>query len=290
VISRRGLLQGAACALSAPRLLADVDPGWHPRELEIREVVVEGDVSRRFALGVPRHLAAGERVPLLVLLHGLGETGDERMGAWAWFERYGLGTSYDRLRTAASFRGLALACPYMPNLPVAQPAAFDAYARWIVSTVLPRARREGPVFDTPRATYLGGCSLGGHFSLEVLLRHPEAFGAWGGVQTAIREGAAARYAARLAAMAQQVGPCELLVETSTGDPFREGNEALARALTRSAVANTFVELPGPHDQRWLRESGTARMLAWFDGLARPELRLDAPPRPAPQEEGPERSR
>jgi enterochelin esterase-like enzyme len=172
----------------------------------------------------------------------------------------------------------------MPNLPVARPAAFDDYARWIVSTVIPRARREAPVFEAPRATYLGGCSLGGHFSLEVLLRHPEAFGAWGGVQTAVGEAAGARYAERLATMAKEVGPREILVETSTGDPFRPGNEALARALTHSGIAHTFVELPGPHDQRWLRESGTARMLEWFDGLSRPELRLDPPPRPAPGDE------
>ena len=35
--------------------------------------------------------------PLVVLLHGLGETGDARTGAYAWWERYGLQSSYARL-------------------------------------------------------------------------------------------------------------------------------------------------------------------------------------------------
>jgi enterochelin esterase-like enzyme len=251
------------------------DADWRPRDLDVREVRVPGSLSQLFVLATPRHLESYERVPLVVLLHGLGETGDPRMGAWAWLERYGLGTSYDRLRAAGSMRGLVVACPYMPDLPVAEPRAFDEYARWLVETVVPQARREAPsAFDDPARTYLGGCSLGGHFSLEVLLRRPAAFGAWAGVQTAVSEGAGERYGARLA----QSGLREILVETSTGDPFRAGNEAMSRALTQAGVGSAFVELPGPHDQPWLRRSGTARMLSWLDDLPRPERRPDPPDR------------
>jgi hypothetical protein len=45
-------------------------------------------------------------------------------------------------------------------------------------------------------------------------------------------------------------------------------------LTRGGVPHTFVELPGAHDQRWLRESGTGRMLQWFDALPRVSLAPD----------------
>ena len=268
-ISRRAILAGSAGVLAARHAHADVDPAWQPRELDVREVRVEGTLSKRFVLGVPTHLAPGERVPLLVLLHGLGETGDERMGAWAWFERYGLGTAYDRLRAGGSLRGLVLACPYMPNLPIGDPRAFDSYTRWVVGTVVERVRREAPAIPSAPATYLAGCSLGGHFSLELLLRSPDAFGAWGGVQTAIGEAAGLNYGRKLVEAFRSTGPPELLVETSSGDPFRAGNAALSHTLTAAAVRHTFVELPGPHDQRWLRSSGTERMLAWFDGLAAP---------------------
>jgi poly(3-hydroxybutyrate) depolymerase len=268
-ISRRHLLAAAPALLWPHRAHADVDPSWRPHSLDVREIRVEGAQSRRFVLGVPTHLARDERAPLLVLLHGLGETGDERTGAWAWFERYGLGTSYDRLRARGAMRGLVLACPYMPNLPIGDPHAFDAYARWLVEAVAARARAEAPALDSSSSTYLCGCSLGGHFSLEVMLRRADAFGAWGGVQTAISEAAGNRYARKLADAVAPIGPRALLVETSTADPFRAGSTALSTALTRAGVANTFVELPGPHDQQWLRASGTERMLAWFDGLARP---------------------
>jgi enterochelin esterase-like enzyme len=279
VISRRALLAGAAGALASRRAVAEIDPGWRPRDLDVREVAVDGTVSRLFVLGTPRHLAPFERVPLLVLLHGLGETSDPRVGAWAWFERYGLGTAYDRLRGSPSFRGLVLACPYMPNLAVADPHALDDYGRWIVDTVVPTARREAPVLETPDQTYLGGCSLGGHFSLEVILRRPAAFGAWAGVQTAIGEAAGARYAERLAMAMASHGPCALMVETSTEDPFRRGSEALSRALSRAGVDNQLIELQGPHDQAWLRRSGTPTMLQWFDDRPRWERRPPAPERP-----------
>jgi iron(III)-salmochelin esterase len=283
VISRRALCAGAAFAL-VPRSLSwqrstASGASWRPRELGTREVAVEGTVSRLFVLGTPLHLAPFERVPLLVLLHGLGETGDARTGAWAWFERYGLGTAYDGLCAAPSFRGLVVACPYMPNLALADPHALDEYASWIVESVVPAARRATPFVDSSRATLLGGCSLGGHFSLEVLLRRPEAFSAWAGVQTAIGEVVAARFAQRLAEAVARVGPRDLLVETSTEDPFRLGNETLSKALTRAGQANRFIELPGPHDQAWLRTAGTPSMLQWFDELPRGEQR------PAPLEHG-----
>ena len=248
------------------RARADVDPLWRPHNLDVREVHVDGALSRRFVLGVPTHLAAGQRVPLLVLLHGLGETGDERTGAWAWFERYGLGTSYDRLCARGAMRGLVLACPYMPNLSAGGARRLDEYARWLVDPVVAQARLEAPSIDTPASTYLCGCSLGGHLSLDVMLRRPESFGAWGGVQTAIDEPAGRAYGRKLAEVIARSGARPLLVETSGGDPFRAGNAALSAALTKAGIANTFVDLPGPHDQGWLRGSGTERMLAWFDAL------------------------
>lgn len=254
---------------------ADVGPDsrldWRPRSLDVRELRLEGTPMRRVVLGVPRGLGPSERLPLLVLLHGLGETGDERAGAWAWFERYGLGTSYDRVfgaGDAGARRGLVLACPYLPILRDA--AAADAYARALVGELLPRVCVEAPAVAAARGITIGGCSLGGRASLDVFLRSPESFGAWAGVQTAIDPAAAERYADRIASVAPPPPPApmrQLFVETSSADPFRVGNDALSRALTRRGVANTFVAPPGAHDQPWLRRTGTATMLEWL--AARP---------------------
>jgi poly(3-hydroxybutyrate) depolymerase len=267
-LSRRQVLSAATslgALLGAPRpSWADVDPEWRPRELDVREVRVDGGPSRRFVLGVPRSPAAGARFPLVVLLHGLGETGDERMGAWAWFERYGLGSSYDRVIRPG--RGLVLACPYMPLL---GGGAIADYARWVSSVLIPRVRIEAPV-DESRGTVLAGCSLGGRVALDVLLRVPEAFSGWAGVQTAIDEAAAERYAAQVAAACGGAGAPAFFVETSSADPFRRGNETFSRALGRRGIVNTYLEPEGPHDQPWLRRIGTANLLEWL--AARPGSR------------------
>ncbi len=297
-LTRRALLAATAAAAFARAARADVPKVGATPELEIRDIKVEGDLSRRFTLCVPTHLAKHERVPLLVLLHGLNETAEERMGAFAWIERYGLGTAYERLRrpplartsTAAlwtdervvelnrelalrPFRGMVIACPYMPDLQIGSSAELDRYARWITDVVVPRARREAPTLDGVEHTTLDGCSLGGHFGLEVFLRRPEAFGAWGGVQTAIGEVSAVDYARRLADTLAKIGPREIHVETSTGDAFRRGNEAFSAALAKRGVAHDFRILPGPHDQAWLRESGTLEMLLWHDQRPRKVMRI-----------------
>ncbi len=258
-------------------------------DVEVRDLREGG---RRFTLVVPRHLAPGEKVPLVVLLHGLGETTDERSGAFAWIERYGLVSAYERLRrppvtrtsrrrdltepragelssalAARPFGGLVLACPYMPNL-AGNPSGIDAYGRWLVDALVPRARREAPTQGDDRRVGIGGCSLGGTLSLGVFLRHPGRFGAWGGLQTAIGEASAGAYAIKLAALAHGGAPPRLQLLSSTEDPFRRANEALGRALARRGVAHDLRVPPGPHDQPWLREAGTLESLFFFDAALR----------------------
>jgi hypothetical protein len=296
VLRRRDFLRSGlatAAAFQCQRALADAPVTGAPQDCDVRDLAVEGDraLGRRFTLLVPRHLGAGQRVPLLVLLHGLGETGDERMGAFAWIERYGLGTSYDRLRrapiartakrgdwsdkrlaevnallAAQAFRGLAIACPFTPNVNK-QPnpgAALDGYARWLTEVVIPRARKEAPVFVDAARTSLDGCSLGGYVGIEVFLRRPEAFGAWGAVQAAFGAHRAPAYAERLARALAAVGPRAIHLETSSGDPFKEANVTLSKALEKQRIAHELQVLPGPHDQPWLREAGTIEMLLWHD--------------------------
>ena len=265
-------------------------------DLDARELMVEGAGARhRMMLFTPRHVPAnpaqeGARVPLLVLLHGLGETTDETLGAHAWSDRYGLVTTYERLRrppiartspradwtdarlaevnaslAVRPFRGFVIACPFMPRL---ASGAIDAYARWLVDAAIPRARAEASsLVADPRETIVGGCSLGGYVSLEIFLRHTGLFRAWCGVQSAISEASAPSYAARLARAIGQSGPRDLHLETSTGDPFRAANVALAASLEARGIPRDLRVLPGPHDQPWLREAGTLEALLWCDRLS-----------------------
>jgi enterochelin esterase-like enzyme len=152
----------------------------------------------------------------------------------------------------------------MPN----PTAALDGYARWLVEVVIPRARKEAPVYGDAAHTGLDGCSLGGFVGLEVFLRKPEHFGAWGAVQAAFGVHRAPSFADRLARTLARTGPRHVHIETSLEDPFRRANETLASALTKANVRHDLVVLPGPHDQPFLREVGTLEMLRWHERTLR----------------------
>jgi hypothetical protein len=304
--SRRAFLTGVAGAIalgaagraraepSYPGASADGLQSRTPPDFTVLDLTGGGDkrIADRFTLFVPNHLGKDERVPLLVLLHGLGETWDPAIGVYAWVERYGLGTAYARLRrppvgrawrsgnlfpderiaqvnaalAAQPFRGMAVACPFTPNvqkLPDPE-AALDKYTAWIADVVIPRARKEAPVIPDAAHTAIDGVSLGGYVGIEVFLRRPDAFAAWGGVQSAMNAARLPGYADRLAAVLGKATRTSVHIETSVADPFREINTSLATLLTKKGVANDLAVLGGIHDQVFLREAGTLEMLLWHD--------------------------
>jgi enterochelin esterase-like enzyme len=297
MIPRRAVLGGLLASLVARRASADkpsLAPEYSEEDLQnlrLRDISEDG---RRFVLVTPRWQNEGLPLPLAVFLHGLGETTNERLGAYAWVEKYGLASAWQRLKRAPiaktssrgewtdarlaevnaelekrPFRGFAMACPFMPN--PHGPADLDDYANWIERSLLPRVRKGSgvPVTSDPARTYLAGVSLGGYVSLEVLARRPRLFGAWAGLQTAIGTWAAAGYADKIAKAGPVAGTTArpLLVVTSSQDHWRASSEALAAAFDAKSLPHTFRSIPGPHDQPWLREAGTLELLHWLDRLA-----------------------
>ena len=291
--TRRTFLGAVAASITAfSSRIATADAIATP-ELDVRDIPLPGDRSlgQRMTLVIPNRLTRTSNLPLLVLLHGLGETGDQRTGAFAWLEKYGLASSIERLyhppitRTgkrgdftdehlravntelaASPFAGFVIACPYTPNVNRAPnlKTALDGYTKWITDVVIPQARREASVSTDSGRIAIDGCSLGGFVAIEVFLRSPQTFGAMGAVQAAIGVHRAAPYAERFANVIQQYGPRAIHIETSSADPFREANEAFAAELTKRLVTHEAIVLPGPHDQPWLREVGTLEMLRWHD--------------------------
>lgn len=292
---RRSLLAGAAawaCGMGTAEA-APTSAHWTLKDLTVPG---EKGIGSRFTLLIPK--APRGPVPLLVALHGLGETHDERLGAYAWVERYGLGSCYDRLceppierlskksrhwtderlvevnamLKAQPFRGLAVACPYTPNIYKAKRGrerTFDMYADWLVDEVIPRARREVEAeVKLADRVFLDGCSLGGYASMEVFLRKSPHFHAWGSVQGALGLHRVKGYADRLKQLAKKEGPKPLHLETSSGDPFKTHHEALGRYLKENGLAHELIIPPGMHNQPFLRDSGTVEMLLWHDRLPR----------------------
>jgi pimeloyl-ACP methyl ester carboxylesterase len=288
-LGRRQFVGAMAGALVIRRAQAQQAPdlGEDLRNLRLVDATERG---RRFVLITPKYLSPGQKLPLAVLLHGLGETTNERLGAYAWVEKYGLGSAWQRLKrapiertsargewtderlaevnadlAARPFRGMALVCPFMPN--PTSPADLDAYASWIETSLLPRVRSETQVSTTAAQTYLCGVSLGGYVSLEMLTRLPGVFGAWAGVQTAVGTFATAAYAEKIA-RGWNGTPHPMLLLTSTQDHWRASSEALAAAFKTKNLPTTYRVIPGPHDQPWLREAGTLETLLWLDRIGR----------------------
>jgi hypothetical protein len=262
-------------------------------DIEERELEVPGErLASRCLLLLPRVPSGRER--LLVLFHGLGETVSQSLGIRAWADRYGLLAAHARLsrppvsRTlpevkyltderlvalnqalgAAPFRGLALACPFTPNV-FRQPstaAALDRYAAWIVDGLVPVVSKELGRSREDLAPAVDGVSLGGYVSLEVFLRRPEAFAAVGSTQGAFRPALADVYALRFEKAFEKVGRKPVRVATSGWDSGRAASERLSKLLGERGIDATLSVPPGPHDQRWLREVGTLELLYHYDRI------------------------
>ncbi len=229
--------------------------------------------------------------PLLVALHGLGEArkGSER-GAYGWVRDYNLVQAMGRLHapplrsddlqsiydtkritglnqrlTEHPFEGLAVLCPYTPDL--LQERSLDnaePFADHLVATWLPGVRAHEPRLLPEREhTGLDGVSLGGRVALLAGLRHPEAFGALGSLQAALQMNEARPLARRVAA-ARKTAPLPLRLLTSEGDFYRDEIGALHRELEKSHEAHEHIVVPGPHDYPFNRGPGAVEMLMWHD--------------------------
>jgi hypothetical protein len=107
---------------------------------------------------------------------------------------------------------------------------------------------------------ISGVSLGGYLAIEIFLKRPELFCGLGTAQGAFGPGQAARYAAGVEAAVSRVGARRVEILTTTFDPYRRPNELFHRNLQERKQASRLRVSPGPHDQRWLNESGVIEML------------------------------
>lgn len=238
--------------------------------------------EQRALLLAPRSV---EPLPLLVALHGRGESGrGTEVGARAWRDDYALDVldkklraqtiseadlgnfvSPDRLtRLNASlaktpYAGLAVACPYTPLVSDRSPAGAEPFARFVIDKLLPRARAEAKTSSERDKTGIDGVSMGGRLALLVGLSHPEVFGVVGALQPAIRVEEAALFTS-LARAALAKGSLRLRLVSSEQDPFLQAVRALSTALREASIEHELVVTPGPHDYAWNRGPGGAEML------------------------------
>jgi len=272
--------------LSASTASTPLDPRAHLRVVEL--TIPGGDWEKRATLLVPNPPSEAA-LPVLVALHGMGETVDPETGAHGWLDAYELDVAIarlcappldedafrgfvtpDRLQAVNAslaqhpYRGVIVCCPYLPRA-IGGDVSFDAYARFLADELLPRVRASTPARSELSATGIDGVSLGGVTALTLGVMRPDVFGAVGALQAAISADQVDRVADDLA---HRIGKRPLRITTSEDDVYHDVLVALDRALVARGVAHEFAVEPGPHDYIWNKGPGAIDMLLWHDRVLR----------------------
>jgi iron(III)-salmochelin esterase len=278
-----------------PAASASAAPGRLPAE-ERTWSFPQTSVGRMSVVVVVPERAQGERFPVLIALHGRGETmkGPER-GARGWVDDYALGRAAERLAHpplladdfesfvepprlalinralgAAPYRGLIVVCPYLPDVlssddPFAQAPPL---AQFLVDELIPKINAETPALGTPAATGIDGVSLGGRAAITVGLLRPEAFGAVASLQAALDPRNAGDITARAQRALAKNPKLKLRLLTSKGDYYLATLTTIHGALLAANVPHDYVVVSGPHDYAFNRGPGALEMLTYHDRVLR----------------------
>ncbi len=241
---------------------------------------------------VPAWAKPDERLPMLFALHGRGEANKgPALGVMGWPKDYALLRAVERvcappLTTAdfermvdpkrlaghndalakRPFAGLAIVCPYSPDVDLRKPQEIRAYADYFMNTVLPKAKKELPVLGTPAATGIDGVSLGGALALRIGLGNAHAFGTVGSLQAAIGEDQVADFTELARAARGKNADVRLRLLTSDKDYFRRAIGSTSASWRAAGITHDFDDVPGVHDYPFNRGPGAIEMLLWHDRL------------------------
>jgi hypothetical protein len=290
--------EGAADATALVSMTEGVEPAAHgAKRRELTWTFDEGAFGPTdVVLSIPTSADAGARFPVLIALHGRGESlKGSRRGARGWIDDYDLDralsrlsapplrsrdfqgyVSRDRLRRInralgdQPYSGLIVVCPFLPDVLRGESAFKQAepLAAFIVDVLLPRVYEKTPAIGTPAATGIDGVSLGGRASLLVGFARPRAFGAVGALQAAI-DGSEVERFAELGARALADNPSlSLRLLTSDRDHFLRVNQRLSALLNERGVQHRFSRVQGTHSYRFNRGPGAIEMLLFHDRALR----------------------
>ncbi len=242
------------------------------------------------AVLMPVEEATATRWPLVVALHGRGEAlKPPPDGAMGWIRDYALAHAVSRVNNPPldeddvqgfvdpqrledynqqladrPFAGLVVVCPYVPDINLRSHGELADYGRYIASVVVPRARRELPVFATAAATGIDGVSLGGAIGLRTGFAHPETFGAVGALQPAVADDQAQEWVELARAARAKRRDLQIRLTTSHEDVYHDVITRLSQAFRTGAVPHDFADIPGPHDYPFNRGPGAIELLLWHD--------------------------
>ncbi|HEU5072805.1 MAG TPA: alpha/beta hydrolase-fold protein [Polyangiaceae bacterium] len=310
--SRRTFLSAlASCAVPAVAR-ARVDESRDeqtPEGFAVHELTFDraDHTMQRARVYVPHDLTPDQKWPVAILLHGYAQALADERALSAWGSEYDALGAYRSLAhgavrataalgiprsqaieqglRAAPFRGMVLVAPVTP-IPYFQrnlAQALTGYADWMHHELLPAIAEVAPVSTAPETLGLAGVSMGALVGLELMWRFPERFGAYCGIQIAIKRSQAERYAWLLQRAFGRVGNGRgrpVCVVTSTRDTYRWSNQAFHDALRRNHVDASIELRDGGHTSRWMRQAGSLESLFWLDRTLHAAPAQSTPPSPS----------
>jgi enterochelin esterase family protein len=226
------------------------------------------------ALGVPRRAlvytppgyeAGRETYPVLVLMHGIGDTEVD------WVHTGRANQILDNLIAEGTVRPMVVVMPLgharqsvgigpVPNARAGEPLRGDPFAhaaieRDLLDDLLPAVERRFRVARDADRRAIAGLSLGGTQGLRIGLRHLDRFGWIATLSAALVDAdPAVVHAGVLADTAATHRRLRLLyVTVGRDDPLLAANQRFADALRRAGVRHTFRIEEGRHEWRlWRR--------------------------------------
>ena len=162
------------------------------------------------------------------------------------------------------FGGLVVLCPYVPDTNLRSHADLADYARYVADVLVPRARRELPVFASPEATGIDGVSLGGAIALADRVRADGYVRRGGGAAAGGRgrpdAGVGRAGAGGAGEAARSAAPPD---DEPRGRLPRRDHPSLERAPRRRRRPR-LRRHPRPHDYPFNRGPGAIELLLWHD--------------------------
>lgn len=255
-------------------------------------------------VGIPRDLAPGDRLPLVVLLPG-GHHNMQRhdQGCWGWWSEYRLGELDEALRRGAvddtdfrrmarprdlelfnaalastPYRGAVYVTPWVVGRQKVL-APHGAMVTPFLRDLVERARAELPVLPLREATGLGGMSTGGMWTLYSGPALADLFGTLIATQPFTEE----LLRELRAALRGQTAPQRLRMVTSDHDHQRDPTYELAAALRADGIEHELFEYHGGHSALFAAGPGGLDALLHFDRALRGE-RFDGT-KPLPPHDG-----
>lgn len=259
------------------------------------------DGNTTAVVAIPRDLALGVRLPLVVLLPG-GHHNMQRhdKGCWGWWSEYLLGETETALRrgtltdkdfrllgraheieefnahlATTPYRGAVIVTPWVVGRQL-DPAPHGAMVAAFLRDLVARARDELPVLDARESTGLGGMSSGGLWALHAGAACSDLFGTVVATQPFTEELVKPLRAAVTSRALSQ----KLRIVTSADDHQRKSTVELSAALTADHIEHDLVEYLGAHSAAFAAGPGGLDAMFAFDRSLRGELPDGTRPLPA----------